>query len=340
MIINFMNKKELIFEGYYLNDEKWNGKIKDYINSYNSRCCHRCGGFGFYTKSDIEIKNEKEYKNDILKFEGEYLNDKKNGKGKEYDINGKIIFEGEFLNGIQKSKRFKYKYDDYDYLTLEYEGEILEGKKHGKGKEYDYNNRIIFEGIYLKGKRWNGKVKKYDINGGIINEKEYFNGKIIGDDEKLNNKDVNYLNEKKMKKIAKEYFEESNKIRFEGEYLKDKKWNGIIYNKDDNFKIIIKNGNWRLNDSVLKFTYLGKDIYIIQDKNGIIKEYCNGLLSYEGEYLNDKRNGKGKEYDYSGKILFEGEYKNGERWNGKIKELIIHYEDEIKFEGEYKNGEK
>ena len=28
-----------------------------------------------------------------------YLNGKRNGKGKEYDSNGKLIFEGEYLNG-------------------------------------------------------------------------------------------------------------------------------------------------------------------------------------------------------------------------------------------------
>jgi antitoxin component YwqK of YwqJK toxin-antitoxin module len=29
--------------------------------------------------------------------------------------------------------------------------------------------------------------------------------------------------------------------------------------------------------------------------------------------LNDKKNGKGKEYNYSGKLLFEGEFKDGKR---------------------------
>ena len=37
-------------------------------------------------------------------FEGEYLNGKRNGKGKEYDFNGKLKFEGEFLNGTKKIK--------------------------------------------------------------------------------------------------------------------------------------------------------------------------------------------------------------------------------------------
>ena len=37
-------------------------------------------------------------------------------------------------------------------------------------------------------------------------------------------------------------------------------------------------------------------------------------LRFEGEYFNgEKWNGKYKEYDSDGKLLFEGEYLNGER---------------------------
>ena len=32
-------------------------------------------------------------------FEGKYLNGKRNGKGKEYDENGKLIFEGKYFDG-------------------------------------------------------------------------------------------------------------------------------------------------------------------------------------------------------------------------------------------------
>ena len=65
----------------------------------------------------------------LLKFEGEYLNGKRNGKGIEYWIDGDLIFEGEYLDGI-----------------------IWNGK--GKGK-YGFNS--IFEGEYLNGKEWNNK---------------------------------------------------------------------------------------------------------------------------------------------------------------------------------------
>ena len=42
--------------------------------------------------------------NGKIKFEGEYLNGKRNGKGKEYNNDGKLIFAGEYLNGKRKRK--------------------------------------------------------------------------------------------------------------------------------------------------------------------------------------------------------------------------------------------
>ena len=39
-----------------------------------------------------------------LIFEGEYLNGERNGKGKEYNYDGRLIFEGEYLNGKKTGK--------------------------------------------------------------------------------------------------------------------------------------------------------------------------------------------------------------------------------------------
>ena len=36
-------------------------------------------------------------------------------------------------------------------------------------------------------------------------------------------------------------------------------------------------------------------------------------LIFEGDYINGKRNGKGKEYNYYDKLEFEGEYLNAKR---------------------------
>ena len=98
-----------------------------------------------------EIKG-KEYANNRLIFEGEYLYGKRNGKGIEYYKDGKIKFGGEFLFGKRNGKG-----KEYVNNNLIFEGEYLDGKRNGKGKEFNENNDLILGGEYLNGERWNGK---------------------------------------------------------------------------------------------------------------------------------------------------------------------------------------
>ena len=72
-------------------------------------------------------------------YEGEYLRGKKNGKGKEYNEDDKLIFEGEYLNGR---------------------------KWNGNMKEYFKNGFLKLEVKYLNGEK-NGEVKEYNINGNL-----------------------------------------------------------------------------------------------------------------------------------------------------------------------------
>ena len=130
-----------------------------------------------------------------MAFEGDYLEGKRNGKGKEY-INGKLLFEGEYLNGERNGKGKEYK-NGY----LEFEGEYLNGKKWN-GKGYNVNTNIIYELI-----NGNGKIKEYNDDGELEFEGEYLNGKRNGK--------------------GKEY--KYGELIFEGEYLNNKKWNGNGY---------------------------------------------------------------------------------------------------------------
>ena len=79
----------------------------------------------------------------------------------------------------------------------------------------------------------------------------------------------------------------------------------------------------------------GKIINELVKGKGYIKKYNNipDLLSYECEYRNGEKNGKGKEYNYKGQIKFDGEYLNGKRWNGNSK--IYYNTGEINIEYEY-----
>ena len=86
----------------------------------------------------------------------------------------------------------------------------------------------------------------------------------------------------------------------------------VINLKEEN----ISNGN-NFSDMLNKCPSLS-GIYLNEEKNGKGKEYYNdGILEFEGEYLNGKRNGKGNEYNNDGKLIFEGEYLDGKKWNGK-----------------------
>ena len=53
--------------------------------------------------------------------------------------------------------------------------------------------------------------------------------------------------------------------------------------------------------------------YKIIDNNKFGREYLlnTNKKIFEGEYLNKKRNGKGKEYHYNGRLKFKGEFING-----------------------------
>ena len=339
----------------------------------------------------------KEYSLDtnILLFEGEYLDRKRNGKGKEYNEDGQLIFEGNYIKGKRNGKGYEYYFNG----NLKYEDEYLNGERNGKGKEYFINGNIYFIGEYLKGKKWNGKgynkyggyafkinngngyTLEYDTYDNLIFEGEYFNGEKNGKGYEYvynENQEANvvifegeYLNGIKNGK-GKKYYDNS-KLKFDGEYLNGKKWNGKGYDRKGNVIYELKNGDGYVKkyyyDYVFKRdTLIYEGEYKNGEKNGKGKEYDKyGKLTYEGEYKDGKKNGKGKKYYHNDKddyinnyIKFEGEFLNGKKWNGKgydkkrniiyelkngngyLKKYYYEYYDRghLIFEGEYKNSEK
>ena len=149
-------------------------------------------------------------------------------------------FSGRYI--IYESNRIGKEYNGYDDKLI-YEGEYLKGERNGKGKEYEYG-KLRFEGEYLNGKK-NGKVK------------EYFLDKLI----------------------------------FEGEYLNDKEWSGTRYNLDGGILYELNNninGEGKEYNSFGNLEFEGK--YLNGKRNGKGKEYdLNGKLMFEGEYRYDKK---------------------------------------------------
>ena len=358
----YFSEGNVKFEGEYLNGRKWNGKG---YNKYNIQMFEIKNGNG-HVKENIDFSSELifegEYLNGekngkgkiysiglygrVLKFEGEYLNGQKNGKGIEYYYGSKIKkFEGEYLNGkewngkgynqnkeiiyeLKNGKGIVQKYiipytpnydDELEYeLILLFECEYSKGEKNGKGKEYDSEGNLIFEGEYLNDKK-EGKGKEYDSIGYLIFEGEYLYDH---------------------KKSGKEFH--NGNLIYEGEYLFNKKLNGKIYDiKGNTYEII--NGNGKVKEYDRQYpeliTFDGE--FINFKKKGICKEYYTTFdgkhhLIFEGEFYDEQKNGKGKEYNEKGELLFEGEYKNGLRWKGKMQ--YYNSKGEIVFVGDYIDG--
>ena len=77
---------------------------------------------------------------------------------------------------------------------------------------------------------------------------------------------------------------------------------------------------------ILSFLPEKQKLYVIIYNKHLQKEYDINIENYKrirGIYKEDGKNGKGKEYDISTKIMvFEGEYLNGKK-NGKGKEYYF-----------------
>jgi len=265
------------------------------------------------------------------------LNGERNGKGKEYNsINGRLIFEGEYFKG----KRWTGKeYDD--------KGNIICELYKGKGLVKDFSiSSIKYKGEYFNGKR-HGKGKEYEINQ-LIYEGEYSNGKRNGKGKEYNSINGKLLFEGEFCnnhiRKGKEFIE--GILAFVGEFIHERRWNGKGYDNNGNIIYELKNGQ------------------------GLVKGFPISGITFESEIYNGRRIGKGKEYDENGQLIFEGEYLNKKRWNGKRygrnyvndeylgNKLILIIEGEyiegkvngkgeeyngngqLIFEGEYLNGER
>jgi len=189
-----------------------------------------------------ELKNGKGYVKTPI-FEGPYEKGEKIGKIIGF-LEGKKFAEYEYLNGKRNGKGIEYDDDG----NIFFEGEYLYNYKI-KGKEYN-KKKLIYEGEYLFDKKWNGKG--YDDNGNIIYELNNGNGKV------------------------KEYIR--NKLIFDGEYLDGKKnGKGKEYNYGSG--ILIFEGEFKNGLKIGK----GKEY-----------DYLTGILIFEGEYLDGQKKWKWK----------------------------------------------
>ena len=164
---------------------------------------------------------------------------------------------------------------------------FVDGVASGPCTLLDNKGMIFFEG-YLKNGYREGKGKEYDENGNVIFEGFFEQGKRM-----------NIVELKEMKG----YWKEMNE-------------------KNEIISICKKNEEGR-NEGICYFYSNGDIDRISEWKNG--KEISDSgdcrifdephHVFFEGHFEHGKREGKGKEFDMNGKIVFDGFYKQGKRMN-------------------------
>ena len=163
------------------------------------------------------------------------------------------------------------------------------------------NNEIIY-------KLLNNSKTEINLSMNISNNNEISNKKLI---EVNNEKNPNLENINISKKIRSNYL-----IKIIFSYLYEKnKFDMVKYNKNWQNKLGVKLVNFKLYNGVC----------IEYESKIKAKEYfCyTGNLIFEGEYLNGKRNGKGKEYENGNKLICYAEYLEGKVWMELEKNINI-----------------
>ena len=319
-------------------------------------------------KSHYQILNSIKQNKTKYIWKGSYNDDnKKNGIGKEYDLDNNLIYEGEYENGIKKkgieyyiigTKKFEGNYKNgirwngflYDlnmknkyelkngngYIKeyhengcLLFEGEIKDGNKNGKGKIYDKCGHLIFDGEFNNNIKY-GKGKVYNYCGDLVFDGEFKNGeKMDGDIYTYNNK---------CELITIKNGNINNSYKSINNYTNHLMIGNCIW--------IMKNKEDKKNKKLSKLEKLEKsyineiDDSFIKEKdnnNNYIEKSINNInkenIIYVGHYKNGIKHGYGREYNIWGNLKFSGNYNNGKKVRGRE----YDYYGEIIFQGEYKD---
>lgn len=306
---------QLLREGTYKSPGKREGVWKEYYENgklaleATFKAGKRNGTTKEYAETG-ELVNEKIFKNDLLtkdtyynlkgKVLGEYNIMKTRTEVKEYYPDGTVAAEGDYLNGLRDgqwtiySENGGWKLAHINYYNDEFDGRM---------KYYHPNGKIQFETEYKDGME-HGYRKTFHVNGEIESEGwiqyemkqgDWFEYNVRG----IMTEHTYYLNDGQYG--TQEFFDARGRTREE---------------------VVLKRGigvERKLYDST------GAIEFTLKMPNGtadFVPPYKNGKTWHEGKFYRSLRHGTYKRYDWSGRVVWEGEYDMG-YLNGTRK---IYYE--------------
>lgn len=288
-------------------------------------------------------------------------NGDKSFREKKYFVNGEA--EGEWVyNGywFSQNKRIEnYKngklngkvlsYFTDDTLQISEEFNYLNGKLNGPYISYNDSGKVREKGTYENDMKQGEWVWEGNRNGTHIkNVIRYKNDKPDGRSENFENgKLIGYSNHLNGTNYGKSLYRGEYGGYFTEQEWKNDTLNGIYFNyrtgkngeiipiQTGQYKMGLQDGKW------LDYDYNGQVaheiIYKNGIKNGISKEFTNGILVREQIWVNGVVDGKTTENYSSGKLYHVVHFKKQKKHG---KELFYYEDGKIQYDFEYENGIK
>lgn len=250
------------------------------------------------------------YETGQKKYCGCFVEGKFNGDGELWDDKGRSIFQGAFdgdLNGPWTGHaNFYAKIDPEDPASEEfllYEGELLDGKYHGRGYLHYSNGAVEFFGDFAAGLK-SGKGQLYNKESKLIYDGEFFEDRKEGENGILYD------------------HEGSGQVIYCGSWKENKYLSGTLSfanglpNYKGSFSEQLFDGSGEEFSEAEEKRILRSGPYVAGSLDGPTgcKTYydeTDGPVLYEGGYSNGLYNGEGIIYFKNGMKKFEGHFTNG-----------------------------
>ncbi|NVO18574.1 MAG: toxin-antitoxin system YwqK family antitoxin [Bacteroidetes bacterium] len=296
----------------------------------------------------------------LVKLDGVYKDDKRNGYFKEYDENGQLLTVKKYQNDVEvleapELASLSVKTDYYPTgqvkTVASYNGDEPEGVR----REYAVDGKIIAGYIFHQGKMTgegivdeegtkDGPWKEYYEDGSVRSVGTYDKGNRVGEwkfyypNGKL--EEQGKYNKKGKTDGTWDWYYEDGTLQREQSFINGLE-DGEYLENDEAGKLIVKGqyadgleeGEWTYDFGQYKET----GNYHGGLRNGKWKSYfADGTPRFEGEFIDDNMNGKVTWYWPNGKIRETGSYLNGSRegdWSSFEEDgsptIIISYKGDV-----------
>ena len=178
------------------------------------------------------------YSDGRLKYEGDIVNGKYEGFGKQIFEDG-TYYEGQWENNKKNGKGILY----YKDGTIKYDGDFINDKKEGNGK-FVFENGEYYIGQWFNNKR-SGKGKEFCKDGTLKYDGEFFNDQKEGNGKCCFEDGEYYIGQWSNGKMNGQgkFYDKNNRLLYNGNFK-----NGVFQgsnNNNINRKIIINYGNYQ-----------------------------------------------------------------------------------------------